>query len=79
MIVDWNKTTLEDGTVFHFKNSLRPFIDIDKDGDYYFLDINEIKLYTLEDLRHEGLSFYEDENNEDFRGVKIDGKIKWVE
>ncbi len=78
MIIDWNRTTLENGTVFHFKNSLRPFIDIEKDGNYYFLDVNEIKLYTLGDLRREGLEFYKDEDDEDFSGVEIDGKIEWV-
>ena len=80
MIVDWNRITLDKGTVFHFKNSLRPFIDVDKDGDFYFLDLNEMKVYSFEDLNYEGLEFYDDDfNDDDFKGVEIAGKIEWVD
>ena len=79
MIIDWNKITLPKGTVFHFKNSLRPFVEVDSNGDYCFLDINEMKLYSFEDLEYEGVEFYKDEADDDFLGVKVDGKIEWVE
>ena len=78
MIIDWNRNTLERGTVFHFKNSLRPFTDVDKDGDFCFLDINEMKVYSLDDLEYEGLDFYTDEVDDDFKGIEIDGRIEWV-
>ena len=75
MIKDWNRETIKE--VFHFKNSLRPFINVDNtSGDYCFLDLNERKVYTFEDLDFEGLDFYEDEVDEDFKGVEIAGDIK---
>ena len=79
MIKDWNREDLQ-GQVFHFKNSLRPFTAI-KDGawDNYFLDLNEGIFYTLyELLEAEGLRFYEKEDDEDFMGVKVAGRIEWV-
>ena len=78
MIVDWHKTTFEKGTVFHFKNSLKPFIEVNKYGDYCFLDLDEMKVYTLEDLDYYGFEFYNDEVDDDFMGVEIDGKVEWV-
>ena len=79
-IVDWNMGEIGRNEVFHFKNSLRPFIDItDVYGDErFFLDIDKGECYSFDALEYEGLFFYEDENNEDFMGVEIDGKIKWV-
>ena len=77
MIIDWNRNQISGNTVFHFKNSLRPFINVDRvDGDCYFLDLNELVVYTLDDLEYEGLEFYEDAIDEDFKGVAIDGTIK---
>lgn len=79
MIFDWNRNTLKKGTVFHFKHSLRPFIEVeDRNEDLGFLDINEMKIYNLDDLESEGLEFYEDETDEDFKGIEIDGIIEWV-
>lgn len=80
MIIDWNRQTLKAGQVFHFKNSLRPFINVDNtSGDFYFLDLNEMKVYSFDDLEYEELEFYQDEVDEDFMGVELDGEIKWVE
>lgn len=80
MIVDWNRQTLKAGQVFHFKNSLRPFINVDNtSGDFCFLDLNEMKTYTFDELEYEGLYFYIDEVDDDFMGVELDGTIKWVE
>lgn len=79
MIIDWNRQTLKPGQVFHFKNSLRPFISVDNtSGDFCFLDFNEMKIYTFDELEYEGLYFYTDETDDDFMGVELDGKIKWV-
>jgi hypothetical protein len=79
MTVDWNRVTLEKKTVFHFKNSLRPFVEVGaNDGNYYFLDLNEMRIYSFEELEDEGLKFYEDETDCDYMGVKTDGKIEWV-
>lgn len=78
MIKDWNREDLQ-GQVFHFKNSLRPFIAIrDCARDYFFLDLNEGIFYSFDDLEFEGLCFYEKEDDDDFKGVEIAGKVEWV-
>lgn len=82
MIVNWNKGEVKKGQVFHFKNSLRPFIDITSEagGDILFLDINEWEIYGFYEIQEvEGLRFYENEGDEDYLGVEIDGKIEWVD
>lgn len=78
MIKDWNRENLT-GKVFHFKNSLRPFICVENTaGDYYFLDVNESRFYSFKELDYEGLEFYRKEDDDDFMGVMIEGHIKWV-
>ena len=80
MLKDWNRREVNKGEVFYFKNSLRPFITIDNTAeDDLFLDINEMIVYSLDDLDYEKLYFYEKEDDEDFKGVKIAGKIEWVD
>lgn len=71
MIKDWNTQNIKE--VFHFKNSLRPFISVDStSGDFCFLDLNERKVYTYNDLiEYEGLEFYKDDDNHVFMGVEI--------
>jgi hypothetical protein len=68
-------------TVFHFRNSLRPFICTPTAYDSFipatiedciFIDLNEGLCYTWEDLEKEGLEFFEDDK------VELDGKIEWV-
>lgn len=77
MIKNWNKENLT-GQVFHFKNSLRPFTEIkDCAWDNYFLDLREGIFYMLEELENEGLFFYTDDNDEDFKGVDVIGSIGW--
>ena len=52
MIKDWNRENLN-GKVFHFKNSLRPFIDVSNKithCDLYFLDLNEEIFYSFYEL-----------------------------
>ena len=79
MIVNWNDQTLKPGQVFHFKNSLRPFISVgNANGDYCFLDFDEMTTYTLDELESEGLYFYTDETDDDFMGVELDGRVRWV-
>lgn len=78
MIKDWNRENLT-GKVFHFQNSLRPFTEVYNTCDErYFLDLNESKIYSFEELYNE-LSFYDDDEDDDFMGVKIDGHVEWVE
>lgn len=80
MIADWNRREVEKGQVVHFRNSLRPFISVeDGAGEHLFLDIDKMKLYSLEELESDGLYFYTLEEDDDFCGVQIDGKIQWVE
>lgn len=77
MIKDWNRSEVLGPTVFHFKNSLRPFISVDNtSGNYCFLDLNELIVYTFEELMYEGLEFYTKEEDEDFMGVEVAGTIK---
>lgn len=77
MIRDWNRNQVLGNTVFHFKNSLRPFINVDDiNGTYYFLDLNELVFYPFEALEYEGLEFYTKEEDEDFMGVEVAGTIK---
>lgn len=85
MIIDWNYKTTNSGEVFHFKNSLRPFIEAEDDyGDPVFIDIQSMIVYSYGDIIiGEGLEFYSSEdvggNDPDFHGIEIDGKIEWVE
>lgn len=85
MIIDWNDKTANSGEVFHFKNSLRPFIEAENDyGDLVFIDIQSMTVYSYDDIiEGENLEFYSSEdvgsNDPDFRGIEIDGKIEWVE
>ncbi len=76
-IKDWNKgevKTLKD--VFHFKNSLRPFVVVDFSiGDPLFIDIKEGVAYSFDEV-YEELEFYSKEEDEDFMGVEVDGTIK---
>lgn len=80
MVKDWNRNeVIPMKEVFHFKNSLRPFISVeDIQGTQLFIDINEGLAYPFESLEYEGLDFYEDEveEDEDFKGVEIAGTIK---
>ena len=81
-IKDWNRRELANNEVFHFKNSLRPFIAIKTcEWSSLFIDIDEGIGYTLDELEFEGLEFYRDETEEDldFMGVEVDGKLDWVE
>lgn len=80
MIKDWNRSEVLGNTVFHFKNSLRPFVSVPTNNyDDIFIDINEWVAYTFYDLEFEGLKFYEKEDDEDFKGVEIAGTLKeWV-
>ena len=48
MIVDWNRKKLDHGQVFHFKNSLRPFIEICTASDNtLFLDVDKMVAYDF--------------------------------
>ena len=77
MLKDWNRCKIVKNEVFHFKNSLRPFVNVDNtSGDFCFLDLNEMKVYTFDDLDYEGLYFYTIEEDDDFMGVEIAGNIK---
>lgn len=80
MIIDWNRTTLEYGQVFHFANSLRPFVEVKSaNGDTLFLDINQMIVYNFDELEYEGLEFYHQEDDDDFQGVEIDGYVTWMD
>ena len=79
MLKDWNREEIKE--VFHFKNSLRPFIccrDIYHD-EWLFIDLDTYEALTLDALDYEGLYFYEKEDDEDFKGVEIDGKLEWID
>lgn len=78
MIRDWNREYLT-GKVFHFQNSLRPFTEVHNSTDErYFLDLDKGELYTFEELDYDGLFFYDDDEDDDFMGVKVDGHVEWV-
>ena len=75
MIKDWNRENLN-GKIFHFKNSLRPFIDVSNKithCDFYFLDLNEKIFYSFDELEDEGLEFYTKDDDPDFKGVDVCG------
>lgn len=85
MIIDWRTKDINARQVFHFKNSLRPFIEADTTSiELVFIDISSMTAYTYEELlQDEGLEFYscEDVGSDDFdfKGVEIDGKLDWVD
>lgn len=76
MIKDWNRENLE-GQVFHFKASLRPFIEVRTINDFGFLDLNDFGVYELDELKSEGLFFFGKEDDEDFQGVDVVGRLEW--
>lgn len=79
MIVNWNNYEVNHSQVFHFQHSLRPFVEvIDTRGEGLFLDVNEMKVYTFEDLEKDELYFYRKDDDEDYLGVEVDGKVEWV-
>jgi hypothetical protein len=71
IVVDYNRGMAK-GKVFHFRNSLRPFIvaSLPDDTDI-FVDLHWGLAYTREELTFEGLDFYETEADEDFMGVAL--------
>ena len=78
MIKNWNIGEVKEGEVFHFENSLEPFIWFtDGYGNDCFLDINTFELYNLSDLNIYGYNFYSEDDG-DYFGLEVDGKIKWV-
>ena len=84
MIKDLNRNEVKAGEVFHFQNSLEPFVYVDYpdcDFEMMFFNINSNRLYSFVDLDILGLKFYSKDDDEDFLGVEVDGKIKleWVE
>lgn len=80
MIIDWNRETLMRGQVFHFKNSLRPFVEVCTTSDNtLFLDVDAMIAYNFDELEYEGLEFYRKEEDDDFLGVEIDGHIEWMD
>ena len=80
MIKDWNTGEVKRNEVFHFQNSLRPFIEVTNTrGDNLFLDLNNSIVYDFDSLEYEELFFYTKEEDEDFLGVEVDGKVEWVE
>lgn len=80
MIADWNCNEVEKGQVFHFKSSLRPFVIVkDSNDNELFLNIEEMKIYSLDELESEVLFFYRIDDDDDFLGVNLDGHIEWVE
>lgn len=76
MIRDWNRSQVLGQAVFHFKNSLRPFVCITVSNEDIFLDIDSMEGYTIDELEYEGLEFYEKDDDEDFKGVDVDGTLK---
>ncbi len=80
MIKDWNRSEVFGPTVFHFKNSLRPFVFVQMDNfEDIFIDINEWVAYTFDDLEFEGLNFYTKEDDDVFKGVEVAGTLKeWL-
>jgi hypothetical protein len=79
MIIDWNRETLKRGQVFHFANSLRPFVEIyNTNNNTLFLDVDKMIAYDFDELEYEGLDFYRKEDDDDFLGVDTDGHLEWV-
>lgn len=79
MIRDWNRSQVLGQTVFHFKNSLRPFISVRVSNKDVFIDIDAMEGYTIDELEYEGLEFYTKDDDEDFKGVDVDGRLKdWI-
>lgn len=82
MIKDFNRGEVKGGEVFHFQHSLRPFIWVERNSMWcngYFIDIDEFKAYEEEDLLCDGFEFYTKDDDEDFKGVEVEGKIEWVD
>ena len=80
MIKDWNHESIKPNEVFHFQHSLRPFISLTNvEGNWLFVDINEGISYSFDDLEYECLEFYTKEDDEDFMGVKMSGKLVWTD
>ena len=76
MIRDWNRSQVLGQAVFHFKNSLRPFVSITVSNEDIFLDIDSMEGYTLDELEYEGLEFYE--KDDDGAEILFVDKKEWA-
>lgn len=78
VIKDWNRNEVKPGDVFHFKNSLRAFIEIYNNDTPFFLNIDSWECYEADPntLECESLFFLEKEDDEDFLGVEVVGRIE---
>ena len=78
-IKDWNRNEILGATIFHFKNSSRPFICADYNNNMYgcmFVDLSSMVAYSFEELEDECLAFYTKEDDENFLGVEVVGVLK---
>lgn len=78
MVIDINGNEVKMGEVFHFKNSLAPFIFIQWDLNHiYFLNLNTYEVFDEDELNWNGYEFGYEEGL--IKGVTVDGHIEWVE
>lgn len=77
-IIDINRFYIPSTMAFHFNHSLRPFILVyDTEDKAYFVDLSCDKVipWESESLKCYGLDFYTNENNKNYCGVAIIGKL----
>lgn len=75
MIQDWNREDLQ-GLIFTFCNSDTPYTTFhNTKEDFMFLNLYNYLAYDFDELDIVGLKFYEDEEDEDFHGVKVIGRL----
>ena len=77
-IKDWNRSEVLGDSVFHFKNSLEPFIMVylEEDNKDIFVNIHTLLAYPFEYIESYGYHFYTKEDDEDFLGVDVVGSLK---
>jgi len=75
MIQDWNREDLQ-GLIFTFRNSDTPYTTFhNTEKNFMFLNLYNYLAYDFDELDIVGLKFYEDEEDEDFHGVKVIGRL----
>lgn len=79
MIKDWNRGEVLDGTIFYFKNSLRPFVTVyvESMDETLFIDLHNCIGYNFDDLEYNELKFYTKDDDEDFKGVDVIGALDY--
>lgn len=74
MIKDWNRGEVMHTDFFTLKGSTDRYIQVDTPRDFLFINLETCMVHPYDEIEENGL-FYTKEDDEDFKGVNVIGKI----